>query len=75
MVTGTGNFIEKKSGGSIVMRTGGFVQTGSQGSKKKRSGGILRIRSKSFVRKKWSLEKNWRLCGEKCPSEGILGTP
>lgn len=40
MVTGPGNFIEKKSGGSIVMGTGGFVGTGN-GDSKEKSGGIL----------------------------------
>lgn len=46
MMTGTGNFIEIKSGGSIVMETGGFVWVGSGGSKKKRSESILSIRRK-----------------------------
>lgn len=42
MVTGTGNFKEIKSGGSLVMETGGFVWAGRGGSKKKRGGNILR---------------------------------
>lgn len=47
MVTGTGNFIEIKSGGSLVMETGGFVWAGRGGSKKKRlCRNTLRIRRK-----------------------------